>query len=60
MRAIKKRCKDELDEQTEPVRVSDSAALFFRGAIVEYGETRQAFENPAQKRTETFVTGRGG
>jgi phosphate transport system ATP-binding protein len=44
----------------QAARVSDHTAFFFQGAIVEYGETRQVFENPAQKQTEEYITGRFG
>jgi phosphate transport system ATP-binding protein len=44
----------------QAARVSDFTAFFFQGAIVEYGETRQVFENPAQKQTEEYITGRFG
>jgi phosphate transport system ATP-binding protein len=44
----------------QAARVSDYTAFFFEGAIVEYGATRQVFENPAQKQTEEYITGRFG
>jgi phosphate transport system ATP-binding protein len=44
----------------QAARVSDRTAFFFQGTIVEYGETRQVFENPAQKQTEEYITGRFG
>ncbi len=44
----------------QAARVSDHTAFFFQGTIVEYGETRQVFENPAQKQTEEYITGRFG
>jgi phosphate transport system ATP-binding protein len=30
------------------------------GALVEYGNTRQLFTNPKDKRTEDYITGRFG
>jgi phosphate transport system ATP-binding protein len=44
----------------QAARVSDFTAFFFQGTIVEYGETRQVFETPAQKQTEEYITGRFG
>jgi phosphate transport system ATP-binding protein len=44
----------------QAARVSDFTAFFFQGAIIEYGETRQVFETPAQKQTEEYITGRFG
>jgi len=47
-------------------RVSDDCALFLidnegdPGRIVEYGETRQIFQNPRDQRTADYVTGRFG
>jgi len=41
-------------------RVSDRTAFFMLGKLVEYGDTRQIFMNPAQKMTEDYVTGRFG
>src|ERR1044072_6008342 len=41
-------------------RVSDRTAFFMLGRLVEYGDTRQIFMNPAQKMTEDYVTGRFG
>ncbi|MGZ4199818.1 MAG: phosphate ABC transporter ATP-binding protein, partial [Thermoleophilia bacterium] len=35
-------------------------AFFFEGRIVEFGSTTQIFENPAQKQTEEYITGRFG
>jgi phosphate transport system ATP-binding protein len=41
-------------------RVSDRTAFFCLGELVEYSNTRQMFENPANKRTEDYLTGRFG
>jgi phosphate transport system ATP-binding protein len=30
------------------------------GKIIEFGETNQIFENPKEKRTEDYITGRFG
>jgi len=44
----------------QAARVSDYTAFFFEGYVVEYGDTRQIFENPAEKKTEDYITGRFG
>ena len=41
-------------------RISDSTAFFLMGELVEYGETEKIFENPDDKRTRDYVTGRFG
>ncbi len=44
----------------QAARVSDFTAFMETGVLVEYGETEQVFTNPAQSRTEEYVTGRFG
>ncbi|MEA3203144.1 MAG: phosphate transport system ATP-binding protein [Thermoplasmata archaeon] len=44
----------------QAARVSDRTAFFYMGELVEEGTTRHIFENPTQKRTEDYVTGRFG
>ena len=44
----------------QAARVSDYTAFFFEGNLVEYGETKQIFTRPTQKKTEDYVTGRFG
>jgi phosphate transport system ATP-binding protein len=44
----------------QAARVSDRTAFFYMGELVEYGPTKQVFENPVHKRTEDYVTGRFG
>ena len=41
-------------------RVSDMTAFFLLGDVIEYGETRQIFNNPREKETENYNTGRFG
>ncbi len=41
-------------------RISDFAAFFYLGKLVEFGPTRKLFTNPANKQTEDYVTGRFG
>ena len=44
----------------QAARVSDYTAFLENGHLVEYGETNQVFTNPANPRTEEYVTGRFG
>ena len=49
----------------QAARVSDFTAFMLAGddrigRLVEYGETRQMFTNPKDKRTEDYITGRFG
>lgn len=41
-------------------RISDKTAFFLTGDMVEYGETEQIFNNPREKKTEDYITGRFG
>jgi phosphate transport system ATP-binding protein len=38
-------------------RVSDRLAFMYHGHIVEYGETRRLFENPAEEATREYLAG---
>ncbi|MDO8532262.1 MAG: phosphate ABC transporter ATP-binding protein, partial [Dehalococcoidia bacterium] len=49
----------------QAARVSDMTAFLMMdedraGFLVEYGETKQIFTNPREKRTEDYITGRFG
>lgn len=44
----------------QAARVSDSTAFFLMGKIVEYADTTTMFNNPKDKRTEEYITGRFG
>jgi phosphate transport system ATP-binding protein len=44
----------------QAARVSDRSAFFLSGELVELGATSQIFTNPADERTEAYVTGRFG
>ena len=44
----------------QAVRVSDDTAFFLVGEMVEFGETRNIFAYPRDKRTEDYITGRFG
>jgi phosphate transport system ATP-binding protein len=41
-------------------RVADSTVFLNRGRLVEHGDTKQIFENPANEETARYVTGRFG
>ena len=41
-------------------RVSDRTAFFMLGKLVEYGPTIKMFQNPDEKLTEDYITGRFG
>ena len=44
----------------QALRISESTAFFLLGELVEYGDTQTMFEQPADKRTEAYITGRFG
>lgn len=44
----------------QAVRVSDYTAFMYLGELVEYGETDDVFNQPKQKRTLDYITGRFG
>ncbi len=44
----------------QAARMSDDTAFFYLGELIEFGPTKKIFTNPAQKRTEDYVTGRFG
>ena len=44
----------------QAVRISDNTAFFLLGEAVEFGKTERVFSNPADKRTEDYITGRFG
>jgi len=41
-------------------RVSDYTGFFYLGRLIEFGPTSKIFTNPAEKRTEDYITGRFG
>ena len=41
-------------------RVADRTIFLNKGRLVEHGETRQVFENPAEEETANYVSGRFG
>jgi phosphate transport system ATP-binding protein len=44
----------------QAARVSDRTAFFLLGDLIEYDDTKRLFENPSDKRTEDYITGRFG
>ena len=44
----------------QAVRISDNTAFFLLGGLIEYGNTEKMFEQPKDKRTEDYITGRFG
>ena len=44
----------------QAARISDYTGFMYLGKMVEFGETHQIFENPKEKLTENYITGRFG
>lgn len=44
----------------QAARISDQTAFFLTGEVVEMADTIDIFENPKDKRTEDYITGRFG
>ena len=44
----------------QAARVSDFTAFMYLGELVEFGETTRIFTNPADRRTQDYITGRFG
>ena len=44
----------------QAARISDHTAYFLLGELIEWGETKEIFENPKEKSTEDYITGRFG
>jgi len=44
----------------QAARVSHKTAFFHLGKLIEFGDTKQIFENPQHKKTEDYITGRFG
>jgi len=44
----------------QAARVSDFTGFFYLGKLIEYGKTKQIFENPKEELTEKYMTGRFG
>ena len=44
----------------QAARVSDFTAFMYLGELIEYGVTEQIFTNPANEKTQQYITGRFG
>jgi phosphate transport system ATP-binding protein len=44
----------------QAARVSDYTSYMYLGKLIEYGNTKQIFENPKEELTEKYITGRFG
>jgi len=44
----------------QAARVSDFTAFLYLGELIEYGSTKDLFENPKNELTEKYITGQFG
>ncbi len=44
----------------QAARISDYTGFFLMGELIEFGQTRQIFQNPKKQNTEDYITGRFG
>lgn len=44
----------------QAARISDKTAFFLSGELIEFAKTDDLFQNPQDKRTEDYITGRFG
>jgi phosphate transport system ATP-binding protein len=44
----------------QAARVSDYTGFFLNGNLIEFNRTNEIFLNPAEKKTEDYITGRFG
>ncbi|WLR46260.1 phosphate ABC transporter ATP-binding protein PstB [Halobacillus litoralis] len=44
----------------QAARISDKTAFFLNGELIEFADTDDLFQNPNDKRTEDYITGRFG
>ena len=44
----------------QAARVSQQTAYFHMGNLIEFGETSKIFQNPKNKQTQDYITGRIG
>lgn len=44
----------------QAARISDYTGFFLMGKLIEFGQTRQIFQNPQEQNTEDYITGRFG
>jgi len=41
-------------------RITDYAAFFYMGTLIEYGLTEKLFTNPSERKTEDYIQGKFG
>jgi phosphate transport system ATP-binding protein len=44
----------------QATRVAQNTAFFYLGHLIEYGRTERLFQDPKQKQTEDYISGRFG
>ena len=44
----------------QAARISDKTAFFYQGYVVEFDNTETIFSNPANERTQDYISGRFG
>jgi phosphate transport system ATP-binding protein len=44
----------------QAARIADQTAFFYEGTLVEFGNTRDLFENPTHTRTKSYISGQFG
>ncbi|KUP05989.1 phosphate ABC transporter ATP-binding protein [Bacillus coahuilensis m2-6] len=44
----------------QAARISDKTAFFLNGEVIEFDQTDKIFQNPSDKRTEDYISGRFG
>jgi phosphate transport system ATP-binding protein len=44
----------------QAARISDLTGFLYLGKLIEYGPTRQMFENPHNELTERYISGKFG
>lgn len=47
-----------VEDKQQAGRLSDKVAFFYKGQLVEYGQTKNIFTHPQEALTESYITGR--
>ena len=47
-----------VEDRQQAGRISDKVAFFYKGQLVEYGQTKHIFTHPKETLTENYITGR--
>lgn len=47
-----------VEDKEQAGRISDKVAFFYKGQLVEYGQTKHIFTHPKEALTESYITGR--